>query len=93
LTDGRYQRAYFGVTPAAAATSGLPAYRPGGGVSAVGVAVGGLVQLDQRWGLAAFARYDRLMGDSGRSPIARGPGSRNQPSVGLGISYVFGAWR
>jgi MipA family protein len=90
LTDGRYQRAYFGVTPAASAASGLATYRPDGGVSAAGLSASGLVQLDKRWGLAAYARYDRLVGDAGRSPITRGPGSRNQPSVGLALSYIFG---
>lgn len=90
LADARYHRAWYGVTPAAALTSGLAPYRPGGGVSAVGVAAGGLVQLDKRWGLAAYARYDRLVGDAARSPIARGPGSRGQPAVGIGLSYIFG---
>lgn len=90
LTDRRYQRAYSGVTSAASAASGLAAYRPNGGISAVGISASGLVQLDKRWGLATYARYDRLVGDAGRSPIARGPGSRNQPSVGLALSYIFG---
>jgi outer membrane protein len=93
LADARYHRAWYGVTPAAALTSGLAPFRPGGGVSAVGVAVGGLVQLDRRWGLAAYARYDRLVGDAADSPITRGPGSRGQPSVGIGLSYIFGGGR
>src|SRR3546814_4174012 len=40
LGDAKYHRAYFGVTPAAATTSGLPAYDPGGGVPSVGVTAG-----------------------------------------------------
>lgn len=91
LSDARYQRAYFGVTPAGSLTSGLSAFRPDGGVQAVGVAAGALVQLDQRWGLAAYARYDRLVGDPGRSPVTRGPGSRNQPAFGIALSYIFGS--
>lgn len=90
LNDARYQRAYYGVTPAASLTSGLAAYRPGGGVSSVGLAVGALKQFGPRWGVAAYARYDRLVGDAGKSPIVRGPGSRDQPAVGLALSYVFG---
>jgi len=90
ITDSRYQRAYFGVTPAASSTSGLAAYRPGGGVSSIGVTAGWLQQLGPRWGLAAYARYDRLVGDAGNSPIVRGPGSRDQPSVGIALSYIFG---
>jgi MipA family protein len=90
LNDARYQRAYYGVTPAASLASGLAAYRPGGGISSVGLAVGALKQFGPRWGVAAYARYDRLVGDAGNSPIVRGPGSRNQPAVGLALSYVFG---
>lgn len=90
LHDARYQRAFFGVTPAGSLTSGLAAYRPDGGVSSVGIAVGALKQLGPRLGFAAYARYDRLVGDAADSPIARGPGTRNQPSAGLALSYIFG---
>lgn len=90
INDARYQRAYYGVTPAAALTSGLPVYRPGGGVSSVGVAVGALKQFGPRWGVAAYARYDRLVGDAADSPIVRGPGSRSQPAAGIALSYTFG---
>lgn len=90
LNDARYQRAYYGVTPAASLTSGLPVYTPGGGVSAVGAAVGALRQFGPRWGVAAYARYDRLVGDAADSPITRGPGSRSQPSAGIALTYIFG---
>ena len=93
VSDARYQRAYFGVTPAGAVTSGLPVYTPGGGISAVGVAIGALKQFGPRWGVAAYARYDRLVGDAADSPIVRGPGSRSQPSAGIALSYVFGGTR
>ena len=93
LNDARYTRAYYGVTPAAALTSGLSVYRPGGGISAVGVSVGALKQFGPRWGVAAYARYDRLVGDAADSPIARGPGSRSQPSAGIALSYTFGRIR
>ncbi len=91
FADGRYHRAYFGVTPADAAASGLPAFDPDGGVQAVGLAAGYLRQLSGRWGLAAYARYDRLVGDAAESPVTRGPGSRNQISAGAGLSYTFGS--
>lgn len=93
LGDAKYTRAYFGVTPAAALSSGLPAFDAGGGVQSAGVNVGYLRQLNQRWGLAAYARYDRLVGDAADSPVTRGFGSRNQPSVGLALSYTFGGNR
>ena len=89
FSDARYQRAYFGVTPAASLASGLPAYRPGGGVHAVALASGLTYALNNRWGLFGYARYERLVGDAARSPIIRELGSRNQLSGGIGLNYPF----
>ncbi|MBV9526990.1 MipA/OmpV family protein [Sphingomonas sp.] len=89
FSDARYQRAYFGVSPAASLASGLPVHDPGGGVHAVGVASGITYALDSRWGLFGYARYERLVGDAARSPIVRDYGSRNQLSGGLGVNYTF----
>jgi len=90
LSDDKYHRAYFGVTPAEAARSGLRAYSPDGGVHAVGATAGFLTQLTKRWGLYSYAKYDRLVGDAARSPIVSALGSRNQLSGGLALSYTFG---
>lgn len=89
LSDARFQRSYFGVKPEAAPASGLPAYRPGGGVHGVALAGGAQLQFGPRWGLFGYARAERLVGDAGKSPIVRELGSRNQLSAGLGLSYVF----
>src|SRR4029079_6388982 len=89
FSDSRYQRAYFGVSPAAALASGLPAYRPSGGIHGVAAASGISYQFDPRWGLFGYARYERLVGDAAKSPIIRELGSRNQLSGGLGLSYTF----
>jgi outer membrane protein len=89
FSDGRYERAYFGVSPAVAVTSGLPAYRPSSGVYAVAVASGITYALNDRWGLFGFARYERLVGDAAKSPIVREFGSRNQLSGGIGLNYTF----
>ena len=89
FSDGRYQRAYFGVTPAASLASGLPIYRPGGGVHALAVASGLSYELNSRWGLFGFARFERLVGDAAKSPIVRELGSRNQLSGGVGLNYTF----
>lgn len=93
LGDAKYTRAYFGVTPAASASSGLPAFDAGGGVQSIGLTAGYLRQLSRRWGLAAYARYDRLVGDAADSPVTRELGSRSQPSAGLALSYTFGGNR
>jgi outer membrane protein len=90
FSDARYERAYFGVTPAAALVSGLPAYRPGGGIHGVALASGLSYQFNPTWGMFGYARYERLVGDAAKSPIVRsGFGSRNQVSGGLGLNYTF----
>jgi outer membrane protein len=89
FSDSRYQRAYFGVSPAAALASGLPAYRPSGGIHGVAIASGVSYQFDDRFGLFGYGRYERLVGDATDSPIVREFGSRNQLSGGLGLTYTF----
>jgi outer membrane protein len=90
FSSGRYQDAYFRVTPAAALASGLPAYDPsGGGFHAVGVQSSLTWRMDRNWGLYGYAGYDRLIGDAARSPIVRDLGSRDQFSGGLGLFYEF----
>jgi outer membrane protein len=89
FSDSRYQRAFFEVTPAASLATGLPAYRPGGGIHAVALESGLSYQLNNRFGLFGFARYERLVGDAAKSPIVRELGSRNQLSGGLGLNYTF----
>lgn len=93
LGDAKYTRAYFGVTPAAAATSGLTAYDPGGGIQSVGVTAGYHRMLGRNWGFAVYGRYDRLVGDAADSPVTRELGSRSQPSGGIALSYTFGGGR
>jgi outer membrane protein len=89
FSDARYERAYFGIAPAASLASGLPAYRPSGGVHGVAVASGVTYALNSRWGLFGYARYERLVGDAAKSPIVRELGSRNQKSAGIGLNYTF----
>lgn len=93
LGDAKMHRAYFEVTPADAAASPLEAFDPGGGVRSVGMTIGYLRQLDRHWGVAAYARYDRLIGDAASSPVTRAFGTRSQPSAGLALSYTFGGTR
>ena len=89
FSDARYQRAYFGVDDEASLASGLPAYRPGGGIYAVAAASGLSYQFNPRFGAFGFARYERLVGDAAKSPIVRDLGSRNQLSGGIGLNYTF----
>lgn len=89
FSNARYQRAYYGVTPAVATATGLAVHTPGGGLHAVGVVAGLTHQFSDTWGMYGYAGYDRLVGNAADSPIVRRFGSRGQPSVGLGLSYTF----
>jgi MipA family protein len=93
LSDRKYQEAYFGVNAAASARTGLAPYSPGGGVHAVGAAASALYQLDERWGISGYAKYDRLVSDAADSPIVRAIGSRNQFSGGAALTFTFGGGR
>ena len=93
LSDSRYQRAWFGVSPEASLATGLAEFRPGGGIHAVAATTGAHVAVSKDFGLFGFARYERLVGDAAKSPFIRGYGSRNQASAGLGLTYTFNVRR
>lgn len=87
--DEEYQQAYFGVTPTMAVASGLPAFDADSGLRGVGAATSLIYQFSPDWGIQAYGRYERLVGDAGRSPLIRTYGSRDQFSAGLALSYTF----
>jgi outer membrane protein len=87
--DNTYHEAYFGISPAYAATSGLPAFNPDENFYAIGVMAGYTQLLSRHWGIRAFAGYDRLRGDAADSPITRNFGSRDQFTAGAAILYTF----
>src|SRR5690606_28687820 len=59
----------FGVTPAQAAASILPAYDPDGGLKSYRVDITAVQPLNERWSLAGVAGYERLTGDAADSPV------------------------
>lgn len=90
LGSASFMRRNFGVRPEEAAINGwIEAYRPGGGAKSVGLAS----SLEYAWSPAVsttvFARYDRLVGDAGRSPLVMVLGQRDQFSIGAGVNYSF----
>jgi outer membrane protein len=89
FSDGRYQRAFFGVGPEAAIASGLEQHRPDGGIYAAAATSSLRYSLGGNWGLFGYARYERLLGDARKSPIVRELGSPNQYSAGIGLSRTF----
>lgn len=90
FADATYFRNYYGVTPAAALTSGLRAYQPGSGVNDIGVSGFVSRRLGGNWNATLFAGYTRLIDQAAASPITTSRfGSRNQVSIGTSISYRF----
>ena len=89
VSNSRYQRAYFGVSPEAALASGLPVYRPDGGLHALALVSGVNYAIGGGWGLFGYARFERLVGDARKSPIVREFGSPNQFSAGIGVNRTF----
>lgn len=93
IVGDRFARTYFGVTPAGAAASGLPAYDLDGGVQDVGVnlVLGKSLSGDIRrgWSLFGIVGYSRLLGDFQRSPVVQIAGDRNQLFGAAGIAYTF----
>lgn len=91
LADDNYMDAYFGISPAVGLAAALPPYDPRGGVFSVGGTAGLRHHFggDGRWGIHAYARYDRLVGDAVDSPIVTNFGSVNQYGGGIGLSYTF----
>jgi outer membrane protein len=87
--DADFQRAYFGVTPAVSATTGLAPFAPDSGFYAIGAMAGLTYKLGHNWGVRGYAGYDRLIGDAAHSPIVRGFGSRDQFSGGAGLFMEF----
>jgi outer membrane protein len=83
-----YMDTYFGVTPAQAARSGLPAYQADAGLKSVGVEGKLRYEFATDWAVTAKGGYFRLVGDAADSPIVE-LGDRNQFSAGLALSRRF----
>lgn len=89
LADSEWMRTYFGVTPAVAGATGLPAFAPEGGIKAIGAVAGLTHQISRSVGVYAYAGYDRLVGDAADSPIVTRFGSADQFSGGIALYYSF----
>jgi outer membrane protein len=90
IVDDTYNQAYFGVTAAQSATSGLREFNAKGGLLSYGAGAAVIVPVSGKLSASILGGYDRLSGDAGKSPLVRERGSRNQATVGLGLIYRFG---
>jgi outer membrane protein len=79
----------FGVSPAASAASGLPAYDARAGVRQYYAWPAVLVKLSKEWYGGAGAFWQRITGDGADSPIVTQRGERDQISAGIGLGYSW----
>lgn len=90
LASNRFADSYFSVTAPEAALNGrVTPFDARGGLMSAGLA--GAVSYDwsPQWRTTLHARWDRLTGDAGNSPIPSVLGSRNQFTVGATVAYTF----
>jgi outer membrane protein len=90
IVDDTYNQAYFGVTATQSAASGLRQFNAKGGLLSYGAGAALIVPVSGRLSASLSGGYDRLSGDAAKSPLVAERGSRNQATVGLGLSYRFG---
>ncbi len=88
--SGEYMDAYFSVTPAQAASSGLSAYDASAGFKNVSFEIGADYKLTERWAVTSKLGYSHLLGDAADSPVTA---SESQFSGGIGLTYTFGRTR
>jgi outer membrane scaffolding protein for murein synthesis (MipA/OmpV family) len=91
--DSDYSNVYFGVTPAQALATGLPAFRTGSGLISAGLnatLTKPLGRFGSKGALTLLTNFDRLGDTAADSSLIRQRGDRNQVTVGLAYSIRFG---
>jgi outer membrane protein len=89
LTDSKAVAPYFGIDAAQSVLSGLPVYDAKGGLHSIGAGLQARYLWTPQWEVRSYVEYSRLMNDVASSPLVTERGSRDQFTVGLGVSYSF----
>lgn len=88
--DQAFNSRYFDVSPVEATLNGrVSPYSAGGGFNTVGALAAATYTFDETWSVTGYGGYNRLVGDSGRSPIVRRLGTPDQFTFGAKVSYSF----
>ena len=87
--DDDYMDTYFDVSNSDAARSGLSRYDADAGFKDVTGTLFVHFTPGQKWGLAAFGKYSRLLGDAEDSPVVSDEGDENQWAGGVAVTYRF----
>jgi outer membrane protein len=84
--DGRYNSAYFGVTPQQAGRTGFAAFRPGAGLYAQAPGASWEHHLDSHWSSTLQLTDTRYAGHVAASPVVT---RRTSPGATLAIAYTY----
>lgn len=84
--DDGFMSGMFGIGALQSERSGIPRYSAQAGFKSVGIEVGFVYPIGDRWSVMTVAEYSRLMGDASDSPIVK---DVNQFSGGLFVVYGF----
>lgn len=87
--DDAYNSAYFDVSAAQSAASGISEYDAGGGINSYGLSANVMVPLSAQTSLIGFVDYEQLTGDVGDSSIVQERGSQDQVRAGVFLNYTF----
>lgn len=82
----KYMDSYFGVSPDAAANSGLNAYAPSSGIKDVSLRVAAKYAVTDRLSLTGSIGTSRIVGDAADSPLVQ---QKTQMRSSIGGSYAF----
>ena len=89
FAGSEHMQAFFGITPAQSARSGLPVYTPGAGIRDIGIGLVGDYLITKHWTLGGLLGYARVVGGAAHSPLVQDLGSANQVIGYLRLSYLF----
>lgn len=89
FADKEYSNAYFGVSAAGAAATGLSPYTASSGITMAEIGLTARYAFTPNWGLTGRVAYGRLLGDAAKSPIVKSEGSENQLTGSLAVLYRF----
>jgi outer membrane protein len=84
-----YMSAFFGVTQADSAASGLMAFDADGAVKDVYIQPSMMIHFSKKWHLGVGVRFKFLLSDAEDSPVVDDRGSNTQILGGVGVAYAW----
>jgi len=84
----KYMNTYFGVSPNEALRAGVAGHELSAGLKTIGISSSARYKLDRKWTIEGRAKWDRLVGEAGSSPVTS-LGDQNQYSFSIGLTRKF----